>query len=127
MTHDQAAVRVDYETVVVEDPDRPRSRDEVDVMHVRLLYGDGLRHKLQPGQLELSCELFPLQHTNVDILPEKLDGVDYCAICFTPKEIARALEAFEKRRAEADQFVTITAKARARRGARGYSVIPRKK
>jgi hypothetical protein len=100
--HGALAAAYEADTIVADDPDAVG-----DVMHVQLLYGDNARHRLMPNQQHLSCKLYPLDHGNVIILPEKLDGDGYCEICFTQAERDEALSAVVKRRNDADSFVGI--------------------
>lgn len=101
--HEALALAVyEADTVVADDPDVNGG-----VMHVQLLYGDGLRHRLMPGHQDLACKVDELDHANVIILPERLDGTDYCELCFTPAERTEALSAVAKRRNDADSFVGI--------------------
>lgn len=128
--HDLSGARqLDEDTLVVDVPDRPLPRALLEaqvVMHVRLLYGDNLKHRLLPGHLDLACGTDKLDHDRVKILPEKLDGDDYCEICFTPRERLHALEAVAKRRNDADGYETITA-LKSRTRTRGNTSAPKPK
>lgn len=129
--HDLSTLREYDETVVVDVPEgepwRPPTAAEA-VMFVQLPYADGLKHKLQPGQLLISCEQFPLIHAEANIHPEKLDGTDYCPVCFTPAELRRALEPIARRRNDSDGYVGMTPLSKSSRTrTRGYTAAPKPK
>lgn len=89
----QGALQSRDETVVIEDPDAPRSvqqqlAEEV-VPHVIIATDDGRRHKLTPDRTAASCGTE--YHAGFDVLvPEGLTGKLCEKGCFPPFELEKA-------------------------------------
>ncbi len=107
--HDHRHAYAPYEPdTVVEDP--PLDRGEEAEMQVSLDGGKTWCRELLGGVDTTACDE-AYRFSNTERRPPKLVG-KLCPKCFTPREIAAALEALAKERREADAFIGINPRRR---------------